>query len=148
IAFKKFFFEKLQQKLSNSGSSSEIAMDKQGYTFIADLTKLMELFSALRTLPLGPEYEDERTFATIQLINYLKQTERYDKYIEYVHQLCERHLALNNYVEAAFTLLLHADLLDWDSNKVLPAIKNRGFPQETSYERKERLYQLAISYYD
>ncbi len=111
---------------------------------------------ALRTLPLGPEYDDERTLATMKLMEYFKATDRIEQYIEYVrlsaflipslsdslqntnryvYQLCEKHMSMNNYVEAGFTLLLQADMLDW-SDKLVPAIPSRNIPEETSYERK------------
>ncbi len=44
----------------------------------------MRLFMALRTLPLGPEYDDERTLATMKLMEYFKATDRIEQYIEYV----------------------------------------------------------------
>ena len=130
---------------------------------------MLGLFTALRTLPLGPEYDDERIMATLTLMEYLSNTGRsvkifyfilfvailkfkvpiffsffrQEQYIEYVHQLREKHLTYVNvekhmvpkYAEAGCTLLLHANLLDW-SDKVLPPIPSRGFPEETSFERK------------
>jgi hypothetical protein len=45
---------------------------------------LITLFTSLRTLPLGPEYDDERTLATLKLMEYLKSTGRIEQYIECV----------------------------------------------------------------
>ena len=53
-------------------------------------------------------------------------------YIRYIYKLKDLHLACSNYTEAAFTLLLHADLLDW----------------QTNYQKKEKLYIRCIEYFD
>ena len=139
---------------------------------------MITLFTSLRTLPLGPEYDDERTLATLKLMEYLKATGRIEQYIEcvlwtlvlslslsicvracvepsltgyrvgcvlvvrYAYQLYERHLSANHLIEAGFTLLLQAQLLDW-SDTIVPAIPSRQLPQETSYERRVR--SLATS---
>lgn len=70
-------------------------------------------------------------------MEYFKSTGRLEQYTEYAYQLCERHLASSNHVEAGFTLLLQAEMLDW-SDKIVAAIPSRGLAEETSYERKVR----------
>jgi hypothetical protein len=47
--------------------------------------------------------------------------------------LCDQHLSSNNYTEAGFTLLLHADLLQWSEE----LLEEQGdFPAETNRQRK------------
>jgi len=99
----------------------------------------------IRSLPDGPEYEDDRTIATLKLMNYLKQTQRSDTYVKYVHLLCEQHLNNGNFIEAGHTLLMHISMLLWSDDKLEA---KQGFPSETSTARKSRLMLRAIDYFD
>ena len=63
----------------------------------------------------------------------------------YIYHLAELHKASHNWVEAANTLLLHAELLQWSST---PQKAEGTYPQQTSAERKEALYDDIISFFD
>lgn len=56
------------------------------------------------------------------------------------------HLATQNYVEAALTLKLHADLHTWDLNTFVPPMEDLGLPQQSHFHRKETLYLLILDY--
>ncbi len=65
--------------------------------------------------------------------------------MRYIYKLRDLHLACENLTEAGFTLLLHAELLDWDSH-VLPI--DLGYPAQPEWQRKEQLYLKIIDYFD
>eukprot|EP01132_Coremiostelium_polycephalum_P004848 gene4848-6043_t len=140
--FRVFFSTNLEEKMN-----SDDLIQKEGKIFIKDMTMFLELLFELRTLPDSPEYEDDRTIAAMQLMAYLKQTDRQDTYFKYVHLLCNQHLSNNNFVEAGNTLLLHADFLDW-SDDMLEDLPFGDFKAQTKRERKEKLYKQAIEYFD
>ncbi|KAF8750883.1 hypothetical protein RHS01_08877 [Rhizoctonia solani] len=52
-------------------------------------------------------------------MNYTRKIGRDEMYIKYVHQLVNMHLNSENYVEAALTLKLHADLHEWTCMRML-----------------------------
>ena len=52
-------------------------------------------------------------------------------------------LGSGHWVEAAFTTLLHAELLSWDDVDDTLAAAD-GFPEQSSFERKVALYHDAI----
>ena len=56
------------------------------------------------------------------------------------------HLQSQNYVEAALTLKLHADLHDWDLNSFAPPMEDLGLPQQSQFHRKETLCLLILDY--
>lgn len=56
------------------------------------------------------------------------------------------HLQSQNYVEAALTLKLHADLHDWDLHVVAPPMEDLGLPQQSQFHRKETLCLLILDY--
>lgn len=61
--------------------------------------------------------------------NNLKRNLYSGRYVKYVHQLCQQHSFSANYTEAALTLLLHADLLEW-SPVLLSELHDPPFPEE------------------
>lgn len=65
-------------------------------------------------------------------------------YLRYIYKLHELHLSAENYTEAAFTLKLYADQLQWNSNLV-------SDPNYLNYKEcdvKEMLYRQIIDYFD
>ena len=56
------------------------------------------------------------------------------------------HLQSQNYVEAALTLKLHADLHDWDLNSFVEPLEDLGLPRQSRFARKETLCLLILDY--
>ena len=56
------------------------------------------------------------------------------------------HLQSQNYVEAALTLKLHADLHEWDLHSFAPPMEDLGLPQQSQFHRKETLCSLILDY--
>jgi hypothetical protein len=52
----------------------------------------------------------------------------------YINKLSEMHVNVDNYIEAAYTLLLHADTLSWENTH--------------EWDKKESEYQKIIQYFD
>jgi len=134
---------KLQERFKGSDP-----MSVQGNLLVKDLSQLLSLLNSLRSLPEDPAYEDERVLASMKLIHYLKETGRVDSYIKYVHLLVQQHLLAKNHTEAAITILLHADLLDWSATPLASRGPPSPFPSQQSKERKEMLFRVAIDYFD
>lgn len=65
-------------------------------------------------------------------------------YLRYIYKLHELHLSAENYTEAAFTLKLYADQLQWTSN----LISDPHYRNYTECEVKEMLYRKIIDYFD
>ena len=138
--FKETFTKSLETQFKGNDELSN-----KGKTFLNDMKTLLSLLLGLRRLPEGEAYEDDRTIATLKLMEYLKSTGRKDTYIKYIHMLCDQHLSSNNYTEAAFTILLHAELLAWSDD----ILEEQGdFPSESSRQRKEKLLRTTIEYLD
>ena len=58
----------------------------------------------------------------------------------------QMHLQSQNYVEAALTLKLHADLHEWDLNSFVGPMEDLGLPQQSHFHRKETLCLLILDY--
>lgn len=97
-------------------------------------------------------------------MNFIRRIGRDEIYIKYVHQLVnvsfthplaiidllnyrQMHLQSQNYVEAALTLKLHADLYEWNLNSFVEPMEDLLLPQQSQFHRKETLHLLILDYF-
>ncbi|KAM4577944.1 dedicator of cytokinesis protein 5 [Fundulus diaphanus] len=112
------------------------------------LSSLLENLLAYRTIT-HDESPEHRMSCTVNVLNFYKEKKREDIYIRYLYKLRDLHLDCENYTEAAYTLLLHAELLEWSEKPCAPhLIPRNGEPVWTQQELKERLFQEMICYLD
>lgn len=145
-----WFESKLHSKyptLVDENGVQDVALVEIMKGFVGDMTHLLQLLYDFRVIPEDPAWEIERTIATIRLMNYFRSTGRVDAYRRYVHALVAQHVASKSFVEAAHTLLLHANLLRWDNTEEQEDAQG-GFPKQSVSARKVALYRQAITYFD
>lgn len=69
-------------------------------------------------------------------------------YVRYVYKLFNLHIICGNHTEAALTLQLHAELLNW-TDEVLPAsLSGSTQPQLLTWQAKEAIYLRIIDEFD
>uniref|UniRef100_A0A8C8JZV5 Dedicator of cytokinesis 5 n=1 Tax=Oncorhynchus tshawytscha TaxID=74940 RepID=A0A8C8JZV5_ONCTS len=108
------------------------------------LSSLLEKLLAYRTIT-HDESPELRMSCTVNVLNFYKEKKREDIYIRYLYKLRDLHLVCENYTEAAYTLLLHAELLEWSDKPCAPhLIPGHGKHVWTQQELKERLFQEII----
>ncbi|KYQ90993.1 DOCK family protein [Tieghemostelium lacteum] len=152
--FKSFFKNRLFKSLVESKNEIN-ERDSNGFT--NNIIQLLSLLFDFRTLPTDRAFEEERTIATLKMMEYFK--DRKDTYIKYLHELLNQHMTNGYYTEAGFTFLLHSDLYEW-SDLMVPIYsfmmtpqagsqpQSVTMPQETQTDRKIRLIKFAIQYLD
>uniref|UniRef100_A0A3B3YXL9 Dedicator of cytokinesis 5 n=1 Tax=Poecilia mexicana TaxID=48701 RepID=A0A3B3YXL9_9TELE len=112
------------------------------------LSSLLKNLLAYRTIT-HDESPEHRMSCTVNVLNFYKEKKREDIYIRYLYKLRDLHLDCENYTEAAYTLLLHAELLEWSDKPCAPHLIPRdGEHVWTQQELKERLFQEIICYLD
>lgn len=83
-------------------------------------------------------------------IKYVHQLVNVRPFVSYCNALSEQifqmHLQSQNYVEAALTLKLHAEMHDWDLTSFVEQMEDLGLPQQSHFHRKETLYLLILDY--
>ncbi|KAI9456498.1 C2 domain in Dock180 and Zizimin proteins-domain-containing protein [Lactarius psammicola] len=109
-------------------------------SFLDSVDLFLEMLLSVRALPEGEEFADDRVIATLRLMNFIRRIGRNEIYIKYMH------LQSQNYVEAALTLKLHADLHEWDLNSFVEPMEDLGLPQQSQFHRKETLHLLILDY--
>ncbi|KZO90762.1 hypothetical protein CALVIDRAFT_506467 [Calocera viscosa TUFC12733] len=127
-------------------SNVEDALRERVADFLESVDLFLELLLNVRELPDGDEYQDDRVIATLRLMNFIRRIGRDEIYIKYVHQLVNMHLQSQNFVEAALTLKLHADLYDWDLSTIVDPMPELNLPRQSQFDRKETLSLLVLDY--
>jgi dedicator of cytokinesis protein 3 len=125
--------------------NGEDQISKKGKIFLNDMKQLLSHLLKLKKYSDNDLYEDEKIIAIMELMDYLKATNRRKSYIKYVHLLCDEHISNCNFSEAGLSILLHADLLNW-SDEILE--EEGDFPSQSSSQRKETILKLSINYLD
>uniref|UniRef100_F6UKH4 Dedicator of cytokinesis 5 n=1 Tax=Ornithorhynchus anatinus TaxID=9258 RepID=F6UKH4_ORNAN len=120
-----------------------------GETFALLVSSLLENLLDYRTIIMHDESKENRMSCTVNVLNFYKEKKREDIYIRYLYKLRDLHRDCENYTEAAYTLLLHAELLQWSDKPCMPHLLQRdSYLVYSQQELKERLYQEIISYFD
>uniref|UniRef100_A0A672PQR9 Dedicator of cytokinesis protein 5-like n=1 Tax=Sinocyclocheilus grahami TaxID=75366 RepID=A0A672PQR9_SINGR len=116
-------------------------LSQSGEALALLLSSLLENLLAYRTIT-HDESPELRMSCTVNVLNFYKEKKREDIYIRYLYKLRDLHLDCENYTEAAYTLLLHAELLEWSDKPCAPhLIPWDGTQGWTQQELKERLFQ-------
>jgi len=84
----------------------------------------------------------------LRLMEFLRDMQKEEIFVRYVHQLATLQAESRNHAEAGLALRLHADLYDWDPTKHVPALLDPDFPMQTQFERKERIYFDMIRHFE
>jgi len=142
--FEKFFVKRLNNLFERTEDKE---LKTVGQKFLSDINKLMQRLFDLKSMPEDPQYEDEKAFGIVNLMENLKKTERQHLYTKYCHALTSYHLKLENFVEAGNSMLLHVKALEW-TLKPLPEDEICKLPAQLERERKIQLMKMSISLFD
>ncbi|XP_073911286.1 dedicator of cytokinesis protein 5 isoform X1 [Castor canadensis] len=124
-------------------------LSSSGEVFALLVSSLLENLLDYRTIVMHDESKENRMSCTVNVLNFYKEKKREDIYIRYLYKLRDLHRDCENYTEAAYTLLLHAELLQWSDKPCAPHLLQRDtYYVYTQQELKEKLYQEIISYFD
>uniref|UniRef100_A0A8D2QDZ0 Dedicator of cytokinesis 5 n=1 Tax=Zonotrichia albicollis TaxID=44394 RepID=A0A8D2QDZ0_ZONAL len=119
-----------------------------GEVFALLVSSLLENLLDYRTI-MHDESKENRMSCTVNVLNFYKEKKREDIYIRYLYKLRDLHTDCENFTEAAYTLLLHAELLQWSEKPCAPHLLQRdSFCVYSQQELKEKLYQEIISFFD
>ncbi|XP_066581822.1 dedicator of cytokinesis protein 1 isoform X2 [Prorops nasuta] len=120
----------------------------QGLRFVDTVAKLMERLLQYRDI-IHAESQEHRMLCTVNLLEFYSDINRKEMYIRYVNKLFELHLECDNYTEAAYSLRLHSQLLQWSDQPLPPLLRSQRYPScQTHRELKEALYNDMIDCFD
>eukprot|EP00794_Sanderia_malayensis_P005649 gene5649-6345_t len=129
------------------GTRHNLDLCKAGLSFVDTITKLLTRLLDYRTVTETDDNINNKMSCTVNILYFYQGIKREEMYIRYLYKLCDLHLSVENFTEAAFTLLLHADLLQWNDQPLSSThqVKYKGYTQR---QLKEVLYKEIIEYYD
>ncbi|KJR83872.1 RhoGEF group protein [Sporothrix schenckii 1099-18] len=84
----------------------------------------------------------------LRLMEFLRDMQKEEMFVRYVHQLASLQAASRNHAEAGLALRLHAELYEWDPLRTAPALSDPPFPAQSHFERKERIYFDMIKHFE
>lgn len=113
---------------------------------IATIDDLLDLLVAVHSTEATGEIF--HIMDTLHLMEFLKDMQKEDMYIRYVHQLVDLQVDANNHTEAGLALRLHAELYQWDPNVALDPLTEPTMPPQSAFERKEQLYFQMIEHFE
>ena len=135
--------------LERFGSISEIEGEPL-YAAIKDLVGTVDEFLDLLVAVHGGDVAGEASnmINRLRLMEFLRDMQKEEIFIRYVHQLATLQADAKNFTEAGLALRLHAELYCWDPTKRVPALLNPDLPEQSHFERKERIYFEMIKYFE
>ncbi|GAB1297408.1 Dedicator of cytokinesis protein 4 [Apodemus speciosus] len=90
---------------------------ESGVSLIATVTRLMERLLDYRDCMKIGDVDGKKIGCTVSLLNFYKtELNKEEMYIRYIHKLYDLHLKAQNFTEAAYTLLLYDELLEWSDD--------------------------------
>ncbi|XP_061114402.1 dedicator of cytokinesis protein 3-like [Conger conger] len=117
-----------------------------GVSFVTSVTRLMERLLDYRDSLKGDEMESKKISCTVNLLNFYKsEINKEEMYIRHIHKLCDMHLQAENYTEAACTLLLYWEVLQWEETPLREFLQ---YPAQSEWQRKEALSRKVIHYFN
>lgn len=143
-----FQYRELFQQILLEKCQAHNTLQVEGVKFVNMVTKLMDRLLEYRCI-IQDESKENRMACTFSLLQFYSEVNRKEMYIRYVYKLCDLHMEFDNYIEAAFTLKLHTELLSWHDTELSPLLRSHRYLQcRTHRELKETLYFEIIDYFD
>lgn len=115
--------------------------------FIANLSGFLEVLNDLNDVPVGPEFEDDRTFHKLNINAYLKNANKPELFHSFINEMYEENIKKSDFIQAALSLELLASTYTWDYHTMLPQSYRPKFPAQSSFERKETLVKMIAQNY-
>lgn len=138
----KLFVPELFDTFEGAGLHSDSKFSDAVRNLLATIDELIELLTTTYT---GDAAE---SMNTLRLMEFMKDVDKEDIFVRYVHDLAHSHASAGNHAEAGLALKFHADLYDWEVSRIVPALQNPSFPVQTSFERKELLFCQMIRHFE
>ncbi|KAH8918163.1 hypothetical protein BT69DRAFT_1354118 [Atractiella rhizophila] len=139
-----FFISQLRALFDSA--SIDDRLREQVSAFLESVNQFLDLLLAIRNLPEGEEWLDDRIIGTLKLMSFIRGIGRSEIFVRYVNRLVGYHVASGNETEAGLTLKLHADLHSWDFNTFCDPIPDLRLPRQSDFARKETLYMRILEH--
>lgn len=139
------------QNFINSLKNVTTKMDSEDEAYL-EVTKLVKTLSRylaslseLKQVPIGEEFDDDRTFHRLNISSYLMNVDRPELFQSFICDMYETYMGKKNYVQAALSLELLANTWEWDIDTYLPECFKPKLPSQTAFKRKADLFKIIAN---
>lgn len=146
VVLQKRFIQELVDLFEPMSQDPDDALFISVKNLITTIDELLDLLVAVHNTDATGEVF--HIMDTLHLMEFLKDMQKEDMYIRYVHQLVQLQADAQNFTEAGLALRLHAELYEWDPVTILDPLADPAMPAQSSFERKEQLYFQMIEHYE
>lgn len=133
------FMEGLKQIITVGCESEAIEVFKK---FIESLEGFLIALNEHTCIPIGPGFDEDRTIHELKINAYLKNANKPELFDSLINTIYEKNIEKKDYIQAALTMELLASTYSWDQNTILRASLRPKFQRQTSFERKETLFNI------
>ncbi|CAL4142292.1 unnamed protein product, partial [Meganyctiphanes norvegica] len=143
-------YREVFHKIVGALCEDHTTMREPGLRLVSTVTKLMDRLLQYRAIMNTPDYSPEtRMSCTVNLLDFYSSINRKELYLRYVYKLVDLHLSCDNYTEAGYTLLQHANLLKWEPEMIPRALCSPLYQHINRHRQlKMELYHMIIGYFD
>ncbi|KAI9852083.1 MAG: hypothetical protein M1838_001880 [Thelocarpon superellum] len=142
----KLFINEMIDLLEPLAQVPDDPMYKATRGLIATLDEFLDMLVAVHNTEMSGEVF--HIIHTLRLMDFLRDMQKEDISIRYVHQLAQIQARSRNLAEAGLALRMHADAYPWDATRLEPAMVDPSYPAQTAFERREALYFEMIHYFE
>lgn len=146
VVLQKHFIQELVDHFEPMAQSSDENLFTAVKNLITTIDELLDLLVAVHSTEATGEVF--HIMDTLHLMEFLKDMQKEDMYIRYVHQLVKLQVDAQNFTEAGLALRLHAELYEWDPATIVDPLIDPALPAQSSFDRKEQLYFQMIDHYE
>lgn len=133
------FMEEFKQTITVRRESEAVEVFNK---FIESLEGFLTALNEHKCIPIGPGFDDDRTIHELKINAYLKNANKPEIFDSLINTIYEKNVEKKNYIQAALTMELLASTYSWDQNTILRASLRPKFQRQTSFERKETLFNI------
>ncbi|EHK98163.1 putative Dedicator of cytokinesis protein 1 [Glarea lozoyensis 74030] len=142
----KLFINDLQNLCDPLASAGEEELHNSLRELISTIDEFLDLLVAVHSTDNAGEAS--QMIHRLRLMEFLRDMQKEEIFVRYVHQLAQLQADARNFTEAGLALRLHADLYEWDPTKIVTALVDPDFPTQSQFDRKERIYFDIIKHFE
>lgn len=110
--------------------------------FIESLEGFLIALNEHNCIPIGAGFDEDRTIQELKVNAYLKNANKPELFDSLINTIYEKNVEKKDYIQAALTMERLASTYSWDQNTKLRASLRPRFLRQTSFERKETLFNI------
>lgn len=107
----------------------------------------LSVLDQFNDIPRTKEFEEDRIYQKFAINEYLKNAGMPELYYSFVYHVYKQNIRKHAYVQAALTLELAADSMNWDHDQVVSRRLELDLPEQLSFDRKVALKKLIADNY-